>query len=302
MIKRVLIYCFSGTYNTFLAATYIAKYFKLNDIEVDVVLYNTKKMDDKDPNDYDLIGIGYPIHAFNVPQAFYHFIKALPKVNNKKYFIFKTSGEPFKVNSASSYRIYKSLKKKGYKLVMEKHLLMPYNIMFRYKNEVVKQQYLYLEPLCNVMVIRLLNDEVDNIKFYLIFKLVSFVFRIEYLAPKLNHYFCRINKVECNKCLVCVNNCPTGTIYLDENNNIKFSNKCALCMRCTMYCPKNAIKFGFMNSWKVNPKYDFKQIENDFTIEDHYIQKNIRSYFRLFYKYYKSQDELLEKYNVELKR
>ena len=39
------------------------------------------------PSDFDMVGIGYPIHAFNVPKAFYKFIRKLPPQKDKKYFI-----------------------------------------------------------------------------------------------------------------------------------------------------------------------------------------------------------------------
>ena len=36
-----------------------------------------------------------------------------------------------------------------------------------------------------------------------------------------------------------------------------------MCMRCSFYCPKDAIKIGFLNGWKVNGKYNFDIIKKN---------------------------------------
>lgn len=300
--KKVILYYFSGTGNTRLCAYHIAEHFKSLGWDVTLFEYFYNKINNIiDPSDYDLIGFGYPIHAFNPPEVFYKFLKLLP-ICNKKYFIFKTSGEPFALNSASSYKSYRLLKRKKYEYIMEHHFIMPYNIMFRYKDEVVKQQYMYLDPLCNMLVKRLANGEIDKPHFNLFYIFVSFILRIEWLAPKINAPFCKIKPYLCNECKICLNSCPTHAIYINKNGQIKFNKNCSLCMRCVMNCPTNAIEFGIMDTWKVTPKYDFEKIKKDFTVPDYYINANTKGYFKLFYKYFKKQDELLKKYNIKIEK
>ena len=65
--------------------------------------------------------------------------------------------------------------------------------------------------------------------------------------------------VNCNKC---VNTCPHNNIYI-KNDKIKFHHHCDMCMRCSFFCPTNAIKIGFLEGWKVNGEYKFKEIEKD---------------------------------------
>lgn len=78
MTKKIVIYVFSGTYNTqkiaqlyqkFLEPEYIVKIIS---IEKNMEIDNLVK--------YDLIGIGYPIHAFNCPQIVDQFVKKLPNL------------------------------------------------------------------------------------------------------------------------------------------------------------------------------------------------------------------------------
>lgn len=303
MNKKAILYYFSGTGNTRLCAQYIAKYLRLKDFDVDLYEYKAPNTNVPDPNNYEYVGVGFPIHAFNPPKAFYDFCKRLPKVNNnQKLFFFRCSGEPYHFNDAAAAKIHKRLKKKGFNLIMDKHFILPYNIMFRYKDEVCKQQYLYCEPLCELMATRLANGEVDKIKYKIRHKILSFFFRIEWIAPGLNSMcFAGANK-NCIDCGRCIAACPNQAIYKNKKGKIKINTHCTMCMRCTMYCPENAIRFGFMNSWKVNGPYPLKKIASDFTIEDNYINPHTKGYFKLFYPYFKKADEDLAKYGISIKR
>jgi len=297
---KVLICYFTGTGNTRLCAQFLRNHFI--EKEQDVTLYEVEVGNDNipDPNDYDLIGFGYPIHAFNTPGLFASFIKRLPKVNNKKYFIFKVSGEPFPFNNASSHHIYRKLKRKGYELIMEKHYLMPYNIIFKYKDELQKQMYLYLDPLTKVMVIRLVNGEIDKIRYNPFHIFLSFLFRIEWLAPKINALFLHNKKKICTNCMVCVNNCPTKSLHVTKKGKIKTTTKCALCMRCSLNCPTKAIHMGIFQPWIVTGGFHYKKLVKDESNNGTYINYQTKGYFKLFRKYYLKQNELLRQYNIEI--
>ena len=297
---KAILYLFTGTGNTRLCGDYLAKHLKEQGIETDVYEYRSGDSDIPNPNDYDLVGIGYPIHAFNVPEAFVKFIKALPKVENKNYFIFKVSGEPFPPNNSSSYHIYRILKKKGYHLIMEKHFLMPYNIMFKYKDELQKQMYLYLDPLANVMAIRLAKGEVDKIEYNPVHTVWSFFLRIEWIAPKVNAAFLHNDKKTCTNCMLCVNNCPTKSLYVTDKRKIKTTSQCALCMRCSLNCPTNALHMGIFQPWAVRGGFHYKQLANDKNNPGTYVNYKTKGYFKLFRKYFLKQNELLRKYGLEI--
>jgi ferredoxin/flavodoxin len=300
---RCIIYLFTGTGNTRIAGDFLKKHLEEQGIQTDLYQYKEPIKEVPDPNDYDLIGIGYPIHAFNVPERFLRFIKKLPNaVRQQKYFIFKVSGEPFAPNKSSSYKIYRNMKKKGYSLIMEKHYLMPYNIMFRYRDSLAKQMYEYLFALTDVMARRIAKGEEEKVKFPLSRRITSFLFRIEWIAPKVNHPFCRIKTKKCIKCYNCIRSCPDNAMFLNKKGKIRINNQCSMCMRCTMYCPKDAIHFGFMNAWRVNKPYDYKKIMQNSAISDSYVNKNTKGYFKHFRKYFAAQDSLLAAYGVSLKK
>ena len=297
---KAILYLFTGTGNTRLCGNYLAKHLNEQGIETTVYEYKEGLEDLPDPNDYDLIGLGYPIHAFNAPQAFIKLIKKLPKVENKNYFIFKVSGEPFAPNNSSSHHIYRLLKKKGYHLIMEKHFLMPYNIMFRYKDELQKQMYLYLDPLANVMAMRLANREVDKIKYNPIHTVWSVLLRIEWVAPKVNALFLHNKKKTCTHCMMCVNNCPTKALYVTDKGKIKTTAKCALCMRCSLNCPVNALHMGIFQPWVVTGGFHYQELAKDSSNPGIYVNYKTKGYFKLFRKYYLRQNDLLRKYGLEI--
>ena len=69
-------------------------------------------------------------------------------------------------------------------------------------------------------------------------------------------------------------------------------------IKCAMFCPTDAITYGFMNPWKVNKPFLFEKIKNDKDVPAEYINKDTKGYFKLFNKYFNKQKALLEKYNI----
>ena len=255
-----------------------------------------------DPNSYDLAGFAYPIHAFNTPQIFLRFVKHLPVLDPDKTgslgFIFKTSGEPFKPNASSSYTLSRFLKKKGYIPCIDMHILMPYNIMFRYPDAMAKQMYLHMETLVSKLADEVSNDlmnaeNVQRLRFNPLITLMTYLFRIQWPAANVNGVLHKVKTSECIGCGLCVENCPTGNIKMigDGMKRIpKIGLNCAMCMECTMFCPKAAINPGFLTPWKVNPSWNFEKILNDESIPSNWTDDPKAGYFKLFRKYFSEKE------------
>ncbi|MDD5018737.1 MAG: EFR1 family ferrodoxin [Eubacteriales bacterium] len=298
-MATAIIYVFSGTGNTLTAANMLKKQLDSNNIKTQVYEVKRPFGDFPMPAVYDYVGFGYPVHAFNTPQLFLQFIKMFPQMPGKKAFIFKTSGEPFSFNDASSYKLWKLLTERKFDVVLEKHLLMPYNIVFRYNDSLVKQMLIYNKALSSLFVSRLLNGERDAIKYRLRHRAVSAVFRIQWFGAKLNGRLHSVNDKKCAHCMRCANNCPSGNISL-KDGKIKFDGQCAMCMRCAMFCPKGAVNIGFLHFWKVNGAYDFDRILSDPDILADFINSETKGYFRLFRKYYDKANQELKKNSIDL--
>ncbi len=291
---RVLLLYFTGTGNTRLCASFLAKEFEANGHQVDLC----ESKEGIDTSSYDLIGIGYPIHAFNAPKTFVKTMKRLPKAS-KDYFFFKVSGEPFKINNSSSVTLARILKRKGYNKVGEKHFLMPYNIIFRYKDEVAKQMVLYLPALCKAYVEDLLANKAEKIKYGFFSRLATFFFKIEWIAPFVNAPFVRFKKDECVRCMKCLHDCPEQAIYLNKKDKLRIHpTRCAMCMRCTLNCPTDAITFGFLNFWKVNGDFGYAKLLKDESVNPNYINHASKDYFRKFNKYFDKQIAMLEEHGI----
>ena len=84
-MKKICLYTFSGTGNTKLCGDYLKKHLEELGATVDHYVFTVLNLDYPDPNNYDLIGIGYPIHAFNIPEIFVKFLKNFKKANENIY-------------------------------------------------------------------------------------------------------------------------------------------------------------------------------------------------------------------------
>lgn len=276
-VKVMLLY-YTGTYNT----RYITNRIKE---KIDFALIESFEVDGKSQiislEGYDYIGIGYPIYAFNVPNIFINYLKKLTFPSDSKYFIYKNSGETYSLNDASSNSIIKVLKKHNCLVQNEYHFMMPYNIHFRFPNDLVNEILLMDEKLIDILIYEVFENISNISKYKLKHKFISDIFKIQYIGGFVNSFFYRVNE-KCSKCLLCVKNCPTENIF-EESGKVKFKHKCVMCMRCSMYCPCNAISIGFLNGWKVNGKYDFsKSMVNDHKV----ITENTKGFFKCYVKTY----------------
>ena len=283
---KILLLYFTGTYSTLYITTLIKNQLTKNDHEVDVFPLSEKR--NIPTNKYDIVGIGYPIHAFNAPKIVEDKI-AKYKIENKKYFIYKVSGEPYKYNNASSYKLIKMLNKKDNEFLGEYHYLMPYNILFKTKQEFIKYEMTY-----NVKYIKYMCDNLLTIKPYkvtLFERFITFIFKIQRLGCKVNSRNYKVDKTKCIRCRKCITSCPSKNIeYQWTKKKIVFKDKCIMCMRCAFMCPTNAINIGLLEKYKVNGPYDFLSINS---LENTYdINKETSKFYKKFKPYFEYIDGL----------
>ena len=294
---KIGLFTFSGTGNTARIADMLKDAFIRHDTHVETFgiddIIQSKQLPDYASFDY--IGIGYPIHAFNEPPIVTQFIKSLPMSSNQKTFIFKSAGEPFFLNNVSSCRIIHLLKKKGYENIFERHFLMPYNIMFRYPDGLVKQMVMTAEKLTEHMAGAILTGKPHVQTFTFFARINGLVLRFfKNYGVALNGKFFLINK-KCTHCMKCVRECPVKNITF-EGKRFCFGWRCILCMRCAMFCPTDAIKMSVLTPWVLNGAYDFKRIMGDADISGDYVNVETKGYFRLFRKYFEWAEKEIENF------
>lgn len=280
MNKNAIIYYFSGTGNTEKIINEYKRNFEENTINI--ILYRvTDNFDNMpNPNDYDYVGLAYPIHGFNAPYPIFDLIKLFPKTENKKIFILKTSGEPLSINNISSEPIMARLNKKGYILTNEYHYVMPYNLVFRHTDEMAAKMWNTAKKLCNVDLKEILEDKKVFLKKFPFGRFIAFLFRIEHPVMKVNGNLFKVKNI-CTHCNLCVKKCPVNNIYNDDNGNIKFKNRCVMCASCAFRCPVDAINIGILTGWKVNGPYKFENPpQNQKSKHENYCKKAYERYFR----------------------
>ena len=293
-MKILLIY-YTGTYNTRYITNLVKS--KLTSHCHQVTTYEVN-IDSKPISlkDYDLVGFGYPIYAFNAPKLFIDYLKTLTFNKKAKYFIYKNSGETVALNNASSREIKHILKKNKLELINEHHFLMPYNIHFRFVNNCVKEMLNYDDKLADILVYELEHNINSTIKNNIFYETNSLLFLVQRFGAKVNHYFYKVDENKCIKCYKCLKACPTHNISIRKDGTLRFNNNCMMCMRCSLNCPTDAIKIGLLESWKVNRPYNFKEIMNDESLDGHFIKEDQKGFFKCYRKTYEEIDKTYSKY------
>jgi len=275
---KAVFYIFSGTGNTKRIAKLFANEFEKSGIESTFVDIVREQGEFPLPSEFDRVCLCYPIHGFNAPELLLNFAKSLPS-GNQNYYVIKSSGEPLKINSASSYKLQKILGKKGYKLAGEFWYIMPYNMIFRHSDGMVRQMWESALRGVPKDAPKIINGEDLDVKFKAIPKMVRSVVSIEHPAMHFIGKGFKVKKDKCIKCMKCVRNCPCGNISYDkEKEKFIFGNHCIGCVRCSFGCPTSAINIGILGAWKVNGAYNFDNKSEDKTV-CRYCHKSYVRYF-----------------------
>jgi len=291
---KILFYYFSGTGNTAYVSEKLKGELEKRGAEVflsDIEKLSAEKTIKADPEKFDLLGFGYPIHAFRAPAIFDDFVKEL-KVTGKKYFIVKNSREYMSLNDASSAAIVKNMKKKGCSFLREEHLLMPYNIHFKHPDSLVKQMLVALDEKIPTIADNIIRGKEKPFRRGITASLsATFIGGAERWGAHLIGNSLRAGE-SCVSCGKCALNCPVLNVKMKRTKDGKilpdFKNgKCILCMRCISGCPKKCIEFTrFIKGWEVVGGYDFEQIKKDDSIPPEFIGKDYKGSMAKSYKKY----------------
>ena len=261
---KVVICYFSGTGNTLKVVEKFCEHLTLHGNVVETYAME-QVINDGMPeqfintlSDVDLLGIGYPVHAFNAPSIVLNFVKSLPKAATPtRAFIVSTSGEPLRLNNISSLKTQQLLKRRNYTVTNEYRYVMPYNIIFRHNDTMAHRMWDTAQKLIPLDAQELIDGKEKKLEGVVCGNVVAWVMRCEHWGGRLNGRHYKVDE-HCIHCQKCVNVCPTKNISI-KNGKMKFGSKCLMCQRCIQLCPKDAIKMGWFNSWKVNGAYTFAE-------------------------------------------
>ena len=278
---KIAIFYFSGTGNTKKVAEKYKEYFDTQGCEC--TIFDLPLKESADLSGYDLIGFGYPIHSFNAPQIMLKFAKSLPKKGRKEVkkraFIFKTSGEPVKMSRVSSLKLIKILKKRGLYVANEYQYVMPYNMIFRHTDHTAFIMWETAKKLIPIDCADILSGIERHEKKIFMGGFLAWFLRCEHWGAHVIGVGYRATK-DCIGCGLCAKNCPAGNIKM-KNGKPKFGGKCYICARCSFHCPKDCIKIGLLNGWRVHGEYSFEDGDpNEKNGHEKYCKKAYDRYFK----------------------
>lgn len=272
-----MIYVFSGTGNTLFVAETYRKELKGFSVSIIEIEKDTEPTDE----DADLIGFGYPVHAFNPPHIAVSFTRKLSRKKPARMFIFHTGGEGLCFNDSSSIPLRHILSQ--FTILSERHYVMPYNMIFRHTDEMAGHMLWYMRRLVAIHARSLENEIRERFPLMPVRHFISLAFRIEWPYASFQGALMKADD-NCTGCGRCASHCPMKAITM-ENGRPVFHKGCALCTRCSFHCPENAISLGLLNGWKVNGSYNLPELpENRIPAE---------KLPRLYRKYYRNADRML---------
>ena len=247
------IYVFSGTGNTLRCAGALRD--ALAELGADAALHEIKDGTEK-AAERDLV-LCYPVYGFNSPLPMLRFCRGLEAGGGRVWFL-KTSGEPLKLNDASSGKLARILRKKGFEVKGEFGYIMPYNIIFRHTDEAASLMWETARRRIPAAARAIVSGEGTLPAPGAGAKLMSAVCRIEHGFYPVNGRLFRVNDKKCLRCMKCVGACPEGNISY-ANGRFKFGGRCVCCTRCAFACPADAIRIGIIDFMRVNGPYDFSR-------------------------------------------
>ncbi len=274
-MQNIIIYYFSGTGNTKKITELFAEAFGARGAKV--TLRDIVSCEAPSVEGYDGVGIAYPVHGFNTPEIVTDFAKKLPCGDGKALFAIKTSGEPLRLNDASSLELSRIAISKGYRFTGERHYVMPYNMVFRHSDAMAAKMLATAKERIPEDARAILNGSLPPLDHPLRARIMTVLCKIERPGMRLNGRLYRVDKDKCIGCMKCVRGCPVGNIKF-EDGKFRFGGNCIGCARCAFGCPANAITTGLLNPIKVNGAYNFNADPDEAAIGA-YCRKSYEKYF-----------------------
>lgn len=246
-MSKVLIIYFSQNGSTEKIAKEIAVGLKKRNC--DTTLINLLKNELKDISNYDIIGVGFPVYFFRPPSILMDFLKKLPLLNGKYYFVFKTFGSN---PGAAANPVRKLLTKKGGREIgYATYMGEDYAYIYIKKGRLLCAGHPNKEELTNARIFGedlIKNISEKNYKKQKYEKLKGFAYKFEYLVTsnfmvkKMYSRFYKVDKNLCDSCKDCIEVCPCDNIKLDSKGYPKWGRNCIFCWHCELICPLKAIK------------------------------------------------------------
>ncbi len=240
--NNINFYWFSGTGNTLTAVKAMRKVFE--DAGKNVNLFRIEKTDPESVDLSGTIGIGITVAEQGTFPFIWDFLKAMPESKGTEVFFVDTM---WMYSGGIIGPVGKILKKKGYKLLGAKEIIMPNNLLkSKFQPEKDLEKIDKGRKKAALYADKLLADKgiwIDIPVYSYLMGLISknagtWAFMRKSVPMKIDHQ-------KCTRCSMCIKLCPVSNIaFSGEKREIELYDKCQLCLRCFTFCPAEAISYG----------------------------------------------------------
>lgn len=248
-MKRVAIFYFSGTGNTWWVSKALAR--QLGTYGVDASVHSIEQLSpyeaDALVNEADVVAFGYPIYGSDVPIPMKKFMGDLSATTSKDSLVFCTqwlwSGDGARIGATF-------IRDKGFDVKWGEHFHMPNNLCVPFPIAIhnnasaKKEKYLHFSQR---RIESLTEKMVAGRSFRRGFSFLAELNGLVQRAPYRRYMEHRrdsisINQETCIMCGLCTKLCPTGNLVL-TGNVLEAKGVCVTCMRCYNFCPETALLF-----------------------------------------------------------
>ena len=249
-----MIFYFSGTGNSLWVAKELKKVYG----EVLISISEELRLPDNNfsypVSSEEKIFFVFPVHSWGTDCLTFQFLKKLNLVNyqKQKVFVVCTCGD----NCGYTAKIVKRiLRKKSVTLTNSYSLQMPNNYVLM-KGFSVDDPEVEAQKLANAPnLLQQIIDDIPEGERKDLYVQGKFSFLKTYIIyPLFKKYAIKKNlfyaKSSCVFCGLCVDICPTKTIFLQDKTLKWNKNTCIQCTACINRCPERAIEYGKISETK----------------------------------------------------
>lgn len=245
---------FSGTGSTKYVAEAFESEFKANAIRVHMqeLRHDAPIVDEP----YDLLVLCYVVHACNAPRPVMEWVKGqMPAENMPVAVISVSGGGEVTPNLACRVSLIRELKRKNFKVVYEKMLVMPSNWIVATKKLLIDRLLEVLPRKVEKIVSDLKNGETRHANPGIGNRIISLIGRLEGIGARQFGKRIQVG-MSCTGCSLCAKACPAGNIEIVKGKP-EFGGKCLLCLACLYGCPQKALSAGIAKFILIEEGFSF---------------------------------------------
>jgi ferredoxin/flavodoxin len=246
--KRIPLFFFSGTGNTWWVSRELASGLQARGFEAEIFSIEQASLDDvrRLVADAAIIGLGFPIYGSDAPRIFHRFVEALPALDDEKPVLGYVTQLAWSGNGINF--LNNRLLHKGYRIRWAAEFNMPNNICLAPKLYTPDYARFTRRLDKNRAAIRALCDQVAKGEGYrqhsgLLDAALAWLQRGPFrLGHDWGRKFWSVEQDKCTSCGICEQYCPVENIRLVDGLPV-YGGECIYCMRCFNYCPAVAIRY-----------------------------------------------------------